>query len=93
MFNMVSKRYVRFGIRKYNARNTKKRSRTITVYANIITIAQELTKKVFIVKYVSIGGDAQETSTIAKQVPEFVNATFCTFNHETREWEVHQLKK
>jgi S1-C subfamily serine protease len=73
---------------------TRLGDRKISSLNDVAEAVQDLRdKKVFIVKYMSIGGDAQETSTIVKQVPEFVNATFYTFNHETREWEVHQLKK
>jgi hypothetical protein len=83
---------------KRNAGNlfqiTRIGDRKVSSLDDVAAAAQEVcNKRVYSVRYISIGGDTQESSAIVKQVPEFTDAKFYTFNSEIRKWEVSQINK
>jgi S1-C subfamily serine protease len=52
-----------------------------------------LDKDRFVVRFMSISGDMQESSMVVKQVPEFMNASLYEFDHEEKKWNIKQIKK
>jgi S1-C subfamily serine protease len=50
-------------------------------------------KERFVVNYIVYPGDGQESCTIVKQVPEFVDASLYTFDYDAKKWNVKPIKK